>query len=146
MPFGPTNASATFQALINDVLQPFLRHFALVFFDDILMYSSSWSEHLQHVKAILEVLRQHDLHLKRSKCAFGTSSMAYLGHVISMHGMAKDSDVLAHSVVSAWSAWVPWPHGYYHKFIWDNGVCRAPHQASEEGRFPLDRRCQSCLQ
>jgi hypothetical protein len=67
MPFGLTNAPATFQALMNDMLQPFQCHFALIFFDDNLMYSSSWSEHLQHVNVALEVLCQHSLHHKCSK-------------------------------------------------------------------------------
>jgi len=83
MPFGLSNAPATFQALMNDVLRPYLRRFVLVFFDDILIYSSSWAEHLQHVAIVLRALQDHHLHLKRSKCSFGASSVAYLGHVIS---------------------------------------------------------------
>ncbi|KAK1650873.1 hypothetical protein QYE76_068678 [Lolium multiflorum] len=76
MPFGLSNAPATFQALMNDVLSPYLRRFVLVFFNDILIYSASWVEHLQHVAIIFNELRAHRLHLKRSKCSFGTTSVA----------------------------------------------------------------------
>ena len=132
MPFGLTNAPATFQALMNDVLRPYLRRFVLVFFDDILIYSASWAEHLQHVAIVFNELRAHHLHLKRSKCSFGTPSVAYLGHVISVDGVAMDADKVA--AVSAW----PTPHspraprgflglaGYYRKFIREFGLIAAP--------------------
>ncbi|KAM0862055.1 hypothetical protein ACQ4PT_045496 [Festuca glaucescens] len=132
MPFGLTNAPATFQALMNDVLRPYLRRFVLVFFDDILIYSTSWAEHLQHIAIVFNELRAHRLHLKRSKCSFGTPSVAYLGHVISANGVAMDADKVA--AVSAW----PTPHspralrgflglaGYYRKFIWDFGLIATP--------------------
>jgi hypothetical protein len=77
MPFGLCNAPATFQALMNEVLGPFLRRFVLVFFDDILIYSASWSEHLRHVRAVLTLFRDHCLFVKRSKCSFGETSVAY---------------------------------------------------------------------
>ena len=64
MPFGLTNAPATFQALMNDVLLPYLRRFVLVFFNDILIYSSSWTDHLRHVRTVLRTLQDHQLFLK----------------------------------------------------------------------------------
>jgi len=132
MPFGLSNAPATFQALMNDVLRPFLRRFVLVFFDNILIYSSSWSKHLQHLRAVLDALQAHHLHLKHSKCSFGASSVSYLGHVISADGVAMDADKVA--VVTEW----PVPRstrglwcflglaGYYRKFIRDFGTIAAP--------------------
>jgi hypothetical protein len=56
MPFDVSNAPATFQALMNDVLRSFLCCFILVFFDDIIIYIPSWSEHLLHVCAVLTTL------------------------------------------------------------------------------------------
>ncbi|KAF0888980.1 hypothetical protein E2562_020189 [Oryza meyeriana var. granulata] len=90
MPFGLCNAPATFQALMNDVLRAYLRRFVLVFFDDILLYSTTWADHLRHLRVVLDTLRHHRLFVKRSKCSFGVASVAYLGHVISAAGVAMD--------------------------------------------------------
>jgi hypothetical protein len=70
-PFGLCNAPATFQTLMNDVLRPFLRRFVHIFFDDILIFSALWAEHLGHVRSVFNVLQQHQLFVKHSKCAFG---------------------------------------------------------------------------
>jgi hypothetical protein len=100
MPFGLSNAPSTFQALMNFVLKPFLRRCVLVFFNDILVCSSSWTEHLQQLHAVLQVLRKHQLHIKRSKCSFTTTLVLYLGHVILEAGVAMDSTKVA--AVQSW--------------------------------------------
>jgi hypothetical protein len=64
MPFGLTNAPATFQALMNDVLSDYIRRFVLVFFDDILIYSSTWAKHLQHVNMVFDTIRLNQLFVK----------------------------------------------------------------------------------
>lgn len=56
---------------MNEVFRPYLRRYVLVFFDDILVYSPSWEDHLKHLKIVLGLLRQNKLVAKRSKCQFG---------------------------------------------------------------------------
>jgi hypothetical protein len=73
MPFGLCNAPSTFQNLMNHVFYPFLHHFVLVFFDDILIYSKTWTTHISHVDQVLHLLSQQQIFLKQSKCTFGTS-------------------------------------------------------------------------
>ncbi|KAA3487796.1 polyprotein [Gossypium australe] len=90
MPFGLTNAPSSLQALMNSVFKPLLRKFVLVFFDDILVYSRSWSEHLQHLRAVLLILREQQLYAKKTKCCFGTSQIEYLGHVLHAGTVSMD--------------------------------------------------------
>jgi hypothetical protein len=71
MAFSLTNAPSTFQALMNHVLRAFLHRYVLVFFDDILVYSATLAEHLQHVRVVFQELCAHNLALKQSKCSFG---------------------------------------------------------------------------
>ena len=59
----------------------------LVFFDDILVFSSNFSNHLSHLKIVLEVLQSHQLYAKQSKCVFGYAEVEYLGHIISGEGV-----------------------------------------------------------
>jgi hypothetical protein len=88
MAFGLTGAPATFQHAMNATLAPVLRKFAVVFFDDILIYSATYSDHLQHLAAVLEILHKDQWHVKFSKCVFAQQSVAYLGHVVSAAGVA----------------------------------------------------------
>lgn len=94
MPFGLTNAPSTFQAAMNDLLRPYLRKFILVFFDDILIFSPTWSTHLKHLEQILKLLLQHQFFAKFSKCQFGVRSVEYLGHIISAQGVQADPSKL----------------------------------------------------
>lgn len=75
---------------MNQVFHPFLRKFILVFFDDILIYSKMWEEHLAHVDQTLKILREHRLCAKKSKCSFERSKIDYLEHIISEEGVKVD--------------------------------------------------------
>jgi hypothetical protein len=110
----------------------FLRRFVLVFFNDILVYNPSWSEHLLHVCAVLTTLQEQHLFVKQSKCAFGRREVAYLGHVIFVAGVAMDQQKV--------QAVLDWPPlrtvrtvraflglaGNYRRFIQDYGTIVAP--------------------
>jgi hypothetical protein len=102
MPFGHTNVPATFQSLMSDALHAFIRRFILVFFDDILIYSSTWAEHLHHVKIVFDQIRRHVLFVKRSKCIFGSTTMSYHDHIISSDGVAMDPEKVA--AVDSWQS------------------------------------------
>ena len=90
MPFGVTNAPAVFMDYMNRIFRPYLDKFVVVFIDDILIYSKDEKEHGEHLKIVLQVLREHKLYAKLSKCEFWLKEVKFLGHVISAEGVAVD--------------------------------------------------------
>nr|GFB68448.1 DNA/RNA polymerases superfamily protein [Tanacetum cinerariifolium] len=90
MPFGLTNAPTIFMNLMNRVFHEFLDKFVTVFIDDILVFSKSKEEHKDHLRTVLQTLRQEKLYVKFSKCEIWLSSMAFLGHIVSAEGITMD--------------------------------------------------------
>ena len=95
MPFGLTNALAAFMGLMNKVFQQYLDRFVIVFIDDILVYSKSKEEHGRQLTLVLRKLREHRMYAKFNKCQFWLKEVAFLGHVISAHGIQVDSQKIA---------------------------------------------------
>ena len=132
MPFGLCNAPSTFQSAMNRLLQPFLRRFATVFFDDILIYSDSLSSHIQHLETVFRTLQQNEFFLKRSKCLFAQESIEYLGHIVFGKGVKPEPSKI--------QAMVRWPTpstakelraflgltGFYRKFIKNYAAMASP--------------------
>ena len=90
--FGLTNAPTTFQSCMNHIFQKQLRKFLLIFFDDLLIYSKSWEENLQHIEEVLNILESESLFAKASKCEFRLEEILYLGHKISAKGVSVDEE------------------------------------------------------
>ena len=81
MPFGVTNAPAIFMDYMNRIFRPFLDKFVIVFIDDILIYSRTREENAEHLRTVLNILREKQLYAKLSKCDFWMSEIQFLGHV-----------------------------------------------------------------
>lgn len=153
MPFGLMNAPSTFQALMNEVFRNWLRKGVLVFFDDILIYSKGWEEHLQLLEKVLSTLRANKLFANKEKCTFGQESIEYLGHIISIQGVAVDPNKV--------SSVIDWPiptnvkevhgflglTGYYRKFIKDYGkVARSLTELTKKDGFKWNEKAQEAFE
>ena len=132
MPFGLTNAPATFMDLMHRVFQPYLDQFVIVFVDDILIYSKSEWEHEYHLRIVLQLLKDHQLYAKISRCEFRLIEVRFLGHVVSASGVSVDPEKV--EAVMSWER----PKsvfeihsflglaGYYRRFIKDFSRLAAP--------------------
>jgi hypothetical protein len=123
IPFGLTNAPASFMCLMNSILSKYLDKFVIVFIDDILIYSKNEQEHEEHLRIVLQILREKKLYAKLSKCDFYKDKIQYLGHVVSKEGIVVDPEKI--------KSIMDWPipkdvsdirsfmgiTGYYQKFI-----------------------------
>ena len=92
VPFGLTNAPATFMCLMNSVFRRYLDNFVLVFLDGILIYSKNEEDHEEHFRLTLQLLREHKLYAKLIKCDFYKDRIHYLGHIISVEGIYVDPE------------------------------------------------------
>ncbi|KAG8492331.1 hypothetical protein CXB51_009857 [Gossypium anomalum] len=123
MPFGLTNTPAVFMDLMNRIFRPYLDRFVVVFIDDILVYSRDETEHAEHLRLGLQILRDKQLYAKFSKCEFWLREVSFLGHVVSASGIRVDP-----SKISAILNWEPPRNitevrsflglaGYYRRFV-----------------------------
>jgi hypothetical protein len=132
MTFGLCGAPGTFQGAMNCTLAPLLRKCVLVFFDDILVYSATFSEHLEHLRKVLQLLAHDKWQVKLSKCNFARQQLSYLGHIISAKGIATNP-----SKITTVQSWPPPTNvkelrsflgltGYYRKFVKHFAVIAKP--------------------
>ena len=100
MPFRLTNAPTAFMDVMHRVFQPYLDQFVVVFVDDIFIYSPSEEEHEDHLRVVLQLLRDHQLYAKFSKCEFWFTEVRFLGHVVSASSVSVDPKKV--EVVMSW--------------------------------------------
>jgi hypothetical protein len=150
MSFGLTNAPAYFMNLMNKVFMEYLDRFVVVFIDDILIYSKSDSDHEEHLRLVLQKLRDNQLYAKYSKCEFWIDEVPFLGNTISNGGILVDPAKVKE--IMAWS--VPTTvmeirsllglAGYYRQFIEGfSKIAKPMTSLLEKGReFKWDSKCQ----
>ena len=154
LPFGLTNAPAAFMDLMHRVFQPYLDQFFVVFVDDILIYSQSEREHEDHLRIVLQLLRDHQLYARFSKCEFWLIEVRFMGYLVSPSGVSVDPEKV--ETVMSWERLKSvfkirsflGLAGYYRRFIKDFSRLAAPmtRLTWKEVKFYLDDRCEKAFQ
>ena len=148
--FGLTNAPAHFMYLMNSVFMPELDKFVMVFIDDILIYSKNEKERAEHLRIVLQRLREHKLYAKFSKCDFWLKEVQFLGHIIFEAGISMDpikiQDVLnwkTSESVSEIRSFLGLA-GYYRRFVPDfSKIDRPMTELLKKGaKFIWDDKCE----
>jgi hypothetical protein len=149
MSFGLTNAPAYFMNLMNKVFMEYLDRFVVVFIDDILIYSRNGSDHEQHLRLVLQKLRDNQPYAKYSKCEFWIDEVSFLGHIICNGGILVDPAKVKEIVV--WSIPTTFTEirsflglaGYYWRFIEGfSKIAKPMTSLLEKGReFKWDEKC-----
>lgn len=94
MPFGLHNAPAKFQRAMQEVLRGLHWKFVLVYLDDVIVFSNSFEQHLDHLRQVFERLQTVGLKLQPKKCTFSQKEVKYLGHIVNKEGIATDPEKL----------------------------------------------------
>ena len=154
MLFGLTNAPAAFMDLMNQVFQPYVDQFVVVFIDDILVYSKDWEDHDTHLRVVIETLRKEQLYAKLSKCEFWLREVSFLGYIVSEEGIRVDPKKI--EVIIEWK---PSRNvikvrsflglvGYYRSFVKGFSMTAAPmtRLLQKNVRFEWSEKCQASFE
>ncbi|KAG8496286.1 hypothetical protein CXB51_007463 [Gossypium anomalum] len=154
IPFGLTNAPAVFMDLMNRIFRPYLDKFVVVFIDDILIYSKDETEHAEHLRIVLQTLRDKQLYAKFSKSEFWFREVGFLGHIVSGDGIRVDP-----SKISAFIDWKPPKNvtevrsflglaGYYRRFVNGFSIIAAPmtRLLRKDVKFEWTEECQQSFE
>ena len=153
LPFGLTNAPATFMHLMHQTFRKQLDNFVLVFLDDILIFSKTLEEHEKHVEEVLSILRKEKLYAKESKCEMFQGEVEFLGHRVGHKGIRMMEDKV--EAIKEWPTPVKVTDvrsflgtaGYYHKFIKDFSGLALPltHLTKNDVKFEWGQKQQEAF-
>ncbi|KAL4026110.1 hypothetical protein IC575_014534 [Cucumis melo] len=153
-PFGLTNAPAVFMDLMNRIFHRYLDQFVIVFIDDILVYSVDRESHEEHLRIVLQTLREKQLYAKFSKCEFWLEQVVFLGHVVSAKGVSVDPQKV--EAIVNWERPISATEvrsflglaGYYRRFIEDFSRLALPLTAltRKNVKFEWSDKCEQSFQ